>query len=339
MKISLVILDGVFDTGLAAIQDTFALAHDLARASDPGLDVAFSISRVGVEPSPRTASGLMIPTDAADTAAPPDIAIVPAIGAKTPADLERALASRDVAEAGALLCKWRDAGTTVAAACTGTFVLAEAGLLDGTPSTTSWWLAEYFRSRYPRVRLDTSRMVLSTGGVVTAGAALAHFDLALSLIRRESRALASSAARYLSIEDLRSSHAAFAIPDHVANHRPVVERFESWAQNNLAAGFSLAEAAKAVGASPRTLTRKMRSAVGKSPLEVFQDMRVARAIFLLRMTETSVEEIAREVGYADSVSLRMLVRRKLGCRISDLRSETATPGKRSAPRRQPARVD
>ncbi len=338
MNISLVVLDGVFDTGLAALQDTFTLAQDLARSGGGSTGVAISVSRTSVQRNPRTAMGLIVPTELADAGTAPDIAIVPALGAKTPDALERALASQEVADTGALLCTWRDAGTTIAAACTGTFVLAEAGLLDGAPSTTSWWLADLFRSRYPRVRLDTSRMVLSAGGVVTAGAALAHFDLALSLVRRESRTLASKVARYLSIEDLRSSQAAFAMPDQVANHNPVVERFESWAESNLAAGFSLSEAAKAVGTSPRTLTRKLRSAVGKSPLDVFQDMRVARAIFLLRMTEASVDEIAREVGYADSVSLRMLLRRKLGSRISDLRADASAGQARQLSGRQPLRV-
>lgn len=338
MNISLVVLDGVFDTGLAALQDTFALAQDLAREGDTPTGVEISLARASVQQNPRTASGLIVPTELADAAAAPDIAIVPALGAKTPDALVGALASQEIADAGALLCKWRDAGTTIAAACTGTFVLAEAGLLDGAPSTTSWWLADLFRSRYPRVRLDSSRMVLNTGGVVTAGAALAHFDLALSLLRRQSRTLASQVARYLSIEDLRSNHAAFVMPDQVANHNPIVERFESWAESNLASGFSLAEAAKAVGTSPRTLTRKLRSAVGKSPLEVFQDMRVARAIFLLRMTEASVDEIAREVGYADSVSLRMLLRRKLGSRIADLRGDANAVRQRRISGRQTLRV-
>lgn len=320
MRIDLFVLDGVFDTGLAALHDTLLLAQDLARenaAPLPGGEL--QVRRIGIAESASTAAGLIAPTRKAQEIEPPDVVIVPAVGATSREAVEHILTRQDVNEAGALLRQWHAAGTTVAAACTGTFVLAEARLLDGLPATTSWWLTDCFRVRYPRVRLVEKCMVLDAGAVITAGAALAHFDLALSLIRRSSRTLASAVARYLSIEDLRSTHAAFAMPDHVRNHDPVVERFESWAHDNLAAGFSLSRAAQAVGTSPRTLTRKLRSTLGKSPLEAFQDARMARALFLLKMTKTNVEEIAAEVGYADSVSLRLLVRRKLGRSISELR--------------------
>lgn len=325
MRIDLFVLDGVFDTGLAALHDTLQLARDLARenaAPLPGGDL--QVRRIGIAESAKTAAGLIVPTEAAESIEPPDVAIVPAIRATSREAIDDVLKRPDVSEAGTLLRQWHTTGTTVAAACTGTFVLAEARLLDGLPATTSWWLTDCFRTRYPRVRLVENSMVLDAGAVITAGAALAHFDLALSLIRRSSRTLASAVARYLSIEDLRSTHAAFVMPDQVRNHDPVVERFESWAHDNLASGFSLSRAASATGTSPRTLTRKLRSALGKSPLEAFQDARMARALFLLKRTRTNVDEIAAEVGYADSVSLRLLLRRKVGCSIADLRKNGAS---------------
>ena len=330
MKIYLLVLDGVFDTGLAALQDTLSLAHDIARHGSAPTYAGGLPERVGFSSDIRTANGLIVPTRSVTTIEPPDIVIVPALGAKTPIAIEDALSRGDVRQCGEVLRRWHAAGTAVAAACTGTFVLAESGLLDGRFATTSWWLTDLFRARYPRVRLDPSRTVIDAGGVVTAGAALAHFDLALTLIRRESRTLASTAARYLSIEDLRSEHAAFVIPHHAGAHDPVVERFEAWAQQHLSAGFSLSEAAKAVGASARTLTRKMQRSLGKTPLAVFQDLRVARAVFLLQTTEATVEEVSAEVGYADSGSLRLLLRRKLGNRVEDLRR------KRRLLRREPA---
>lgn len=321
MRIDLLVLDGVFDTGLAALQDTFCIAHDLARATP--IAARFVVRRIGVTARVTSASGLIVPVEPANAAEPPDLMIVPAIGAKTPEAIARVLARDDARRAGVVLHEYRRAGTTIAAACTGTFVLAESGLLDGLPATTSWWLTASFRTRYPRVRLVENRMLLDAGGVITAGAALAHFDLALALIRRQSRTLAAETARYLSIEDLRSTQAAFAMPDQVSNHDSMVERFEAWAQDNLPSGFCLSTAAKAVGTSPRTLARKLRATLGKTPLEAFQDVRVARALLLLRMTQASVEEIAGEVGYSDSVSLRLLLRKKLGRRIADLRKGEA----------------
>ena len=206
----------------------------------------------------------------------------------------------------------------LAAVCTGTFVLAESGLLDGRTATTSWWLGPFFRTRYPKVDLDDGRMLIRSGDAVTAGAALAHFDLALWLVRRLSPALAAVTARYLMI-DPRSSQAAYAIPDHLTHADAVVERFDRWVRENLSNGFSLNDASRAIGASPRTLARRLRTVLGKSPLSYFQDLRIERAVHLLQTTGESVERIASEVGYSEAVTLRNLLRRRLGRSASQLR--------------------
>lgn len=175
-----------------------------------------------------------------------------------------------------------------------------------------------FRQRYPRVKLDESRMLVNADGFTTAGAALAHVDLALSMVRASSPALAALVARYLLVE-ARGSQAEFIIPDHLAHADPVVERFEDWARRHLADGFSLSEAAKAAGTSERTLARRLHSVLGKTPLSYFQDLRVERAVQLLRTGSGSVDQVAAQVGYADGVTLRALLRRKLGRGVKDFR--------------------
>jgi len=231
------------------------------------------------------------------------------------------LAQADVRDAALVLQRWARAGATTGAACNGTFVLAEGGLLDGQRATTSWWLAPMFRQRYPSVALDESRMLVSSAGVTTAGAALAHLDLALGVVRGRSPALAALAARYLLVE-ARASQAEYVIPDHLAHADPMVERFEGWARRKLAMGLSLADAARAVGTSERTLARRLRSVLGKTPLSYFQDLRVERALHLLRTGTESVDEIAAQIGYADGVTLRSLLRRKLGRGVRELRSRS-----------------
>jgi transcriptional regulator GlxA family with amidase domain len=236
-----------------------------------------------------------------------------------PDTLRPALGRPDVAEAGQLLRKWCRAGTIAAAACTGTFVLAQSGLLDGRRATTTWWLVPLFRDLFPSVELDESRMVIEARGRVTAGAALAHLDLALWLIRRKSPALAALAARYL-VLDSRPSQASFAIPDQLAHDDPLVERFEEWARQRLVDRFSLAAAARAVGTSQRTLARRLGEVLGKTPLGYVQDLRVERAVHLLRTTAKDVDAIAAAVGYGDGTTLRTLLRRKLGRGIRELRA-------------------
>jgi transcriptional regulator GlxA family with amidase domain len=99
-------------------------------------------------------------------------------------------------------------------------VLAESGLLNQQRATTTWWLAPIFRERYPQVLLGESNMVVKSGTVVTAGAALGYMDLALWLIRGVSPELASLTARHL-IVDSRPSQTAYALTDHLMHSDPV----------------------------------------------------------------------------------------------------------------------
>ncbi len=301
MRIHVLVLDGVFDLGLSAILDTFGTAGDLASAGGRGAS-RFEVQLVGVRRRVRTGRGLAVPVTTPARAGRADVVVIPALGAKTPALVDGMLERADVRDAIALLARYAAAGTMVCAACTGTFLIAAAGLLDGCAATTTWWLAPLFRERFPRVTLDDSRMVVQAGRVVTAGAALAHLDLALWLVRSKSPALAALCARYL-VVDSRPSQALFAIPDHLAHADPLVERFETWARAHLVDRFSLSEAARAVGASERTLARRLRGVLGKSPLGYIQDLRVERAVHRLQTSDATLDDIATEVGYADAVTL------------------------------------
>jgi transcriptional regulator GlxA family with amidase domain len=315
MRIDVLALDSVFDTGLSTVLDAFQTANELADLS--GLTSSFDVTIVGVRKHVKTAQGFTVPVRALTKRAP-ECVVVPAIGFKMPDALLRALARPDIRDATAVLRQWADRGATVSAACIGTFVVAESGLLDAHDATTTWWLAPLFRSRYPTVRLDESRMLVKSGRVVTAGAALSHMDLALWLIRQQSPKLAALTAKYL-IVDSRPSQSAYVLSDHLIHNDPLVERFEQWARSRLAHGFSLHEAARAVGASKRTLARRMDAVLGKSPLSYFQSLRVERAVHLLKTGDDSVDEIAARVGYADGVTLRALLRRHLGRGIREIR--------------------
>ena len=153
---------------------------------------------------------------------------------------------------------------------------------------------------------------------LTAGAALAHIDLALALIRERSPSLASLVARHLLIDD-RPSQAAFAAPGHVAHDDDLVKRFELWIRGHLAEPFALAHVARAVGSSERTLQRRIRAVLGKPPVAFVQDLRLERAVHLLRVTQGSVDEIAGAVGYGDGSTLRTLLRRRLRTGVRELR--------------------
>ena len=317
MRIHVLALNGVFDTGLAAVLDGFCIANSLAEMADMS-SLRFHVKVVGLHRRITTARGLSVPVTAAARAQTPDAVVLPALLHMGPESLVKALASDEVREAGAVLRKWAGRGALTATACIGTFVLAEAALLDGEEATTTWWLSPLFRQRYPRVRLDESRIIVQSNAVVTAGAALSHLDLALALIRRASPELANLTARYLVVDE-RTSQSIYSIPNHLAHADPLIQRFERWARRRLAKGFSLDQAAAALGTSKRTLARRMESVLGKSPLAFFQDLRIERAVHLLRTSRASVDQIGAAVGYAEGVTLRALLRRRLGRSVREIR--------------------
>ncbi len=319
MRISILALDGLFDTGLTVALDAFAIANKFA-ARDMGGTPRFEVSIVGVRKKVRSGLGLAIPVQAVTPDLKPDWVIVPALTASTPDLLVPALGRADVRTARAQLLAWHDEGVRLGAACIGSFILAETGLLDHQDATTTWWLAPLFRQRYPNVRLDESRMLVPSGVGVTAGAAMGHLDLVLWLIRKASPELAAVVSRYL-LADIRSLQAPYIIPNHLAQADPLVLRFEQWARKNLKAGFSLQDAARALATSARTLQRRCEAVLGKSPLAYFQDLRVERARSLLHGSGLDLDAIAVEVGYVDGATLRTLLRQRLGRGVRDLRAD------------------
>jgi transcriptional regulator GlxA family with amidase domain len=318
MHVSVLALEGVFDTGLTATLDAFATANGLSVQLFGGTP-HFDVTTIGVRSKVRTAHGLIVPVQAMKNAARPDWVILPAVLAQTPDALIAKLDRPDVREARSLLLQWSGDGIRIGAACMGTFILAETGLLDGQQATTTWSLAPWFRQRFPQVELDESRMIVPSEIGVTAGSALGHLDLALWVIRQTSPELAGVVSRYLTA-DSRALQTPFIIPNHLAQADPLILKFERWSRQHLKDGFSLLEAAKALATSARTLQRRCDAVLGKSPLAYFQDLRVEHAQTLLHREGQDIETIAAEVGYADGATLRTLLRERLGRGVREIRA-------------------
>ncbi|MBO4224758.1 GlxA family transcriptional regulator [Bradyrhizobium neotropicale] len=315
MRIAVLALEGLFDTGLTVLLDTFRLANKFS-----GGTPRFDVSMVGVRKKVRTGQGLAVPVRAVTPDFKPDWVIVPALNTGMPEQLIPALERADVKKAKAQLLEWHAEGVQIGASCIGTFLLAETGLLDHREATTTWWLAPLFRQRYPNVLLDETRMLVPSDRGVTAGAAMGHLDLALWLIRKASPELATVVSRYL-LADIRSSQAPYIIPNHLAQADPLILRFEKWARDHLKTGFSLQDAAGALATSARTLQRRCEAVLGKSPLSYFQDLRVERAQSLLHGSGLDLDAIAAEVGYVDGATLRTLLRERLGRGVRELRAD------------------
>jgi transcriptional regulator GlxA family with amidase domain len=216
-------------------------------------------------------------------------------------------------------------GQRVWASCSGTFVLAEAGLLDGRACTTSWWLAPLFRQRYPRAELTTDAMVVPAGAIVTAGAALAQVDLMLRLVRETAGAsVAELCTRYLMLDE-RPSQGRYLVHDQLAHHDDAVRRAEDFARRALHRPIGVLDLAAAAGVSARTLERRVRAALGLSPVALLQRLRVEVAVHRLATTREPLADIATRVGYADPETLARLVRRHTGRSPREIRPQTGRP--------------
>ncbi|MBG0824297.1 helix-turn-helix domain-containing protein [Planomonospora sp. ID91781] len=317
MDVAVLAYDGVFDSGFAAILDVLQAAGSM-REELPQPPPAWRVTTVGFARQVRTGAGHLVSCAPVGEAGRADLLIVPALAERRPDALLAEAAGPATAEVRRLLAESRERGASVASACTGTFLLAESGVLDGRRATTSWWLAPHFRPRYPKVTLDQTRMVTASDGVITAGAAFGHVDLALAVVRMSSPALADLVARYLVIDE-RPSQSAYTIPGALAQHDPTVAAFERWIRARLDQPLSIADAAGALGVGERTLQRAVRRVMGTSPVRFVQDLRVEQARHLLRTTDLSVESIARRVGYEHPGTLRVLLRRRTGSTVADLR--------------------
>ena len=203
-------------------------------------------------------------------------------------------------------------GGQVAASCSAVFVLPAAGLLDGRRATTTWWLAPALAQCAPDCTVDADRMVCVDGPIVTAGAAFAHADLMLHLVRaRCGSAVADRVARMLLLEH-RVSQSAFVVPEVLASGNALVAQLTARLEAALPQVPPISQLARELCVSERTLARYVRKATGRSPLELVQSVKLRRARALLENSRMTIEQIAGEVGYQDATALRRLIRRVTG---------------------------
>jgi transcriptional regulator GlxA family with amidase domain len=309
MRVAIVPVTGCFTSGLSTLLDVLQTAEALRRSLDAQIP-SIEVEILGVSDTVVTRNGLTVAVsrridrDGCDDA---DVLVVPSLGAGASADaLEAALGRDDIQLLTAVL---RDGSMppAVAAACSGTFVLAQAGLLDGHVATTSWFLTSTFRRRYPRVGLDMSKMVVHSGRFTTAGAGFAHIDLALSIVSGLSRELAAMVARYMLIDE-RPSPSLNVAQTYLDSIDGLLTEFETWVRDHLAEPISIADAAAALGTTRKTLERHTRERAATTPHAIVQRIRAERAVHLRRTTELNMTQIARAVGFRNASTLRALLR-------------------------------
>ena len=202
----------------------------------------------------------------------------------------------------------------IASICTGAFVLAEAGVLDGKRATTHWYHARAFEQRFPLVQLDEDRIFVIDGQVWTSAGMSAGLDLALAVIENDlGREVARSIARKLVIYQRRGGgQSQFSTLLELDAKSDRVQTALTYAKENLALDLSVEVLADAVSLSPRQFSRVFREETGQSPAKAIERLRVEAARLMMETSRHPIEVIARETGFGDRERMRQAFLRAFG---------------------------
>lgn len=285
---------------LLGLSDLFALANRRADAH-------------GASGLPRFAVNAWTP----DSPRPAYLLVPPALGEPPTAQVAAPLVEP--------LRTLHRAGTVLVSVCAGAFLLAETGVLNGRRATTHWVYDAPFAARFPAVRLDTGRLLIDDGDVITAGGLMAWTDLGLTLVERHlGPALMREVARYLLVDPPgreQRTYAAF-LPRFDHGDAAIVKAQHQLHRDPATPGPALATEA---GLEDRTFLRRFRRATGLTPTAYRHALRLGQAQLLLETTRQTVDQIAWAIGYDDPGAFRRLFQAHLGLSPRAYRQKFAHP--------------
>jgi transcriptional regulator GlxA family with amidase domain len=214
-------------------------------------------------------------------------------------------------------------GVSIAALCTGSFVLAETGLLDGRLATTNWIYARLFRRRYPKVLLKPERILTQDNGLICTGAVSAFYNLGLHFIEVfGSSELASQCSKALLVDSNRISQSSYVIFNAYKGHGDdKILKAQQWMEFHLTEYVNMENLAEHVGISPRHFIRRFKKATSESPLNYLQQMRIEKAKKILETRTDTVDEITQAIGYENSSTFRKLFKECTGLSPREYRNK------------------
>jgi transcriptional regulator GlxA family with amidase domain len=284
----------------------------------------------------RCGNGIPVSPDAAlDHCTDCDLVIVPEIWL-APHD---AIEGRHEAVKGWIRSRYQ-AGAAVYSACSGSVLLASAGLLDGCEATSHWGYTDLFRERFPKVRFRPEpNLVIAdpAGRLVTAGGTTSWHDLAIHIIARH---CSPGEALRISKVYLLKWHDEGQLPyANLVRHQPhadaVVREVEQWLKANHASTAAVSGAVQLSGLPERTIKRRFKAATGVALIDYVQNLRIEQAKLLLEQGTRPADEIAAEVGYENAAFFRRLFKRMTGLNPGQyrrlFRPVSAIPGKSAIP--------
>jgi transcriptional regulator GlxA family with amidase domain len=269
---------------------------------DPHAETIFEVRLVGLDDHPIACrDGVVLhPHVTAADLDPPDLVVVPGLDDDLAPSFQRNRAWVP------WIAKWHTAGSRVATSCTGAFLAADAGVLDGKEATTHWIAADTFRRLFPRVLLTPERMIVDAGDVISSGGATTFLTLVIYLTERYgSHDRAVLASKVMLVDGERRSqlpYVAFGPSRDHADH--LIHKVQSYMDAHLAAGVSVDQLATYASVSTRTLDRRFKTATGQTPRSYLQRIRIEAAKRLLETSIDPVDHLRAQVGYGDPTAFR-----------------------------------
>ena len=223
------------------------------------------------------------------------------------------------------ICRWLDQshrqGVTVCSVCAGSFLLAQSGLLQNRRATTHWMFADTMAQRYPDVTVDTDRMIIDDGDIITAGGIMAWTDLGLRLVQRlMGPTIMMETARILLVDPPGREQRYYNVFTPKLHHGDeAILKVQHWLQTGGAKERTVLSMARHAGLEERTFLRRFHKATGLKPTEYVQQVRTAKAREMLEFTHQNVDQIAWAVGYEDSGAFRKVFHKITGLTPGDYR--------------------
>jgi len=307
MKITFLVAENCLASGISGLIDTFTIANLWQMELTGSREPLFTTELVSVDGKPVVSNGcihLIADKSIHYTENAEYIILPPFLPVPEPN-------SPDMRELKHWIVNSHGAGTPIAAICTGSFLLAETGLLNGREATTNWQFARKFNRRYPKVRLRPEKIITEDNGLICTGAATSNFNFGLALIEKYgSRELAGVCSKALLIDPNRTSQAPYFM-EYTENHHTdtAVAKAQRFFETNYAQITSIDQIAQHVCLSPRHFKRRFKKATGDSPLSYLQNIRVELAKKKLESTLDSIDEITQQIGYENSSTFRRLFKR------------------------------
>ncbi len=309
MRICLIALERALASSLTIPLEMLFAARSISQVNG-GDNSDLQLQIVGPGSAPVTMAGglQLVPSATYDDLQGADLIFVPGLwGAplktlrKSPALLES-------------LCACHRAGSTLVSLVTGSYFLAEAGLLDGRIATTHWYYFDDFEARYPLVRLDRRRFITLDENLYCTGSVNAARDVTLHLVEEVfGEEIAAEIAKHFTHEIKRSYESMLlSCQQQETHHDEVIIKVQEWLQSHYAEEIRLNLVANRFRLSVRSLNRRFKAATGTTPLQYLQEKRVSQAKQLLKQSNLTIAEISFAAGYQDTSHFSSLFRKVTG---------------------------